>query len=307
LKISKTLKESGRSLSFEFFPPKEAAGEITLFDTISKLKTLNPTFVSVTYGAGGSTSKNTERTVTRIINEYGITAMPHMTLVNQSRETLKSMLQDYSREGVENVLALRGDPPAGKAVAASQDKDFKYAADLVKLAKSLGNYSIAVAVYPEGHVEAPSIEKDIEYTKMKVDQGAEFAITQMFFDNRAFYIYLDKVRKAGINIPIIPGILPVTDVNKVQEFAARCGASLPQEIIDRFSTARAPGEMRKIGLETTTDQCVDLVKNGISYFHFYSLNRAEAVTEIIDSAGLRKFAQPSADNTEKGECLSGKH
>jgi methylenetetrahydrofolate reductase (NADPH) len=290
MRIGKALKEKGQSLSFEFFPPKEAPGEITLFDTVAKLKLMNPTFVSVTYGAGGSTSKNTERIVTRIVKEFGITAMPHMTLVNQTRETLKTMLQDYSKAGVENVLALRGDPPAGSTVAESQDPNFKYAKDLVKLAKSLGTYSVSVAVYPEGHVEAPSIEKDIEYTKMKVDEGAEFAITQMFFDNRAYYSYLEKIHRAGINIPIIPGILPITDINKAQEFATRCGASLPAEIVARFSNARAPGEMRKIGLETTADQCTDLVKNGVKFFHFYSLNRTEAVTQIIDNCGLRKFA-----------------
>jgi methylenetetrahydrofolate reductase (NADPH) len=290
MRIGKILQEKGQSLSFEFFPPKDPAGEVTLFDTVTKLKQMNPTFVSVTYGAGGSTSKNTERIVTRIIKEYGITAMPHMTLVNQTRDTLKTMLEDYNKLGAENVLALRGDPPAGSTVAKSQDPDFKYAKDLVKLAKSLGTYSVAVAVYPEGHVEAPSIEKDIEYTKMKVDAGAEFAITQMFFDNRAFYSYLEKIRKAGIKIPILPGILPITDINKVQEFATKCGASVPPEIVERFSTARAPGEMRKIGLETTTDQCADLMKNGIKFFHFYSLNQTKAVTEIIDNCGLRKFA-----------------
>jgi len=290
MKIGKILQERGKSLSFEFFPPKEAAGEVTLFKTVSKLKLMNPTFLSVTYGAGGSTSKNTEKVVSRIIKETDMTVMPHMTIVNQSKDDIKAMLQDYHKLGVENVLALRGDPPEGSKAAVSQNSDFRYAKDMVKLAVSLGYYSVAVAVYPEGHLEAPSLEKDIEYTKQKVDAGAEFAITQMFFNNRVYYNFLDRIRKAGIKIPIIPGILPITDINKVQQFAVRCGASIPAEIVAKFSNAKTSGEMRKIGLETTINQCADLLKNGVSYFHFYSLNRTEAVTEIIDNVGLRKLA-----------------
>ena len=217
MKIGDVIRARGSSLSFEFFPPKTKEDEDQLFEAIAKLKSLNPTFLSVTYGAGGGTLKNTREVVLRIRRETPLTPMPHLTCVDQDKGELKKILEDYKGQGVENVLALRGDPPKGTKEFVTPKSGFCYAIDLVKLTVSIGGYSIGVAVYPEGHVESPSLEMDMLYTKQKIDAGADFAITQMFFDNHLFYDFMERAGKAGISIPVIPGIMPVTDIVKDKE------------------------------------------------------------------------------------------
>jgi len=214
MKIKELIARQGKSISFEFFPPKTKEGEDQLFETIAKLESLNPTFVSVTYGAGGGTLKNTRHVVLRTKQETSLAPMPHLTCVDQNKDELKKILEDYKGQGIENVLALRGDPPKGREKFIPPKNGFCYAIDLVKLTVSVDGYSIGVAVYPEGHVESPSLEMDMAYAKQKIDAGADFAITQMFFDNRFFYDFMERVEKAGISIPIIPGIMPVTDIEK---------------------------------------------------------------------------------------------
>ncbi len=298
MKLGDLIKEQGKSLSFEFFPPKDEIGEAQLFETVSKLESLNPTFVSITYGAGGSTSKNTKHTVLRIKQETSLIPMPHLTCVDQNKNELRKILEDYKKHGIENVLAIRGDPPKGAEKFTPPKDGFCYAIDLVTLCASVGGYSIGVAVYPEGHIESTSLEMDMFHTKQKIDAGADFAITQMFFDNRFFYDFLDRAKKANIHIPIIPGIMPIMDIDRIRKFSRQCGAALPEHIIQRFERASSSSEeIRRIGIDLATEQCADLLKNGVRYFHFYTLNRSEAVTQIVNnlglhSPGLSRLAQP---------------
>lgn len=291
MKIGQIITERMESLSFEFFPPKDEPRRIKLFGTIAELQPLSPTFVSVTYGAGGGTLKNTREMIVRIKQETSLTAMPHLTCVDQNKNELKRILQDYRKSGIENVLALRGDPPKDAERFTPPTDGFCYAKDLVKLAVFVGGYSIGVAVYPEGHPESPNLETDIKYTKQKIEAGADFAITQMFFDNRFFYDFLERATKAGIRIPVIPGIMPIVDFERISRFSRQCGATLPQSLIQRFEGASSiPEEVKKIGIELATEQCADLLENGIRYFHFYTLNRSQAVTEIVNNLALRRPA-----------------
>jgi methylenetetrahydrofolate reductase (NADPH) len=288
MKIGDIIKAKGSSLSFEFFPSKDAAAEARLFQTITKLKGYEPTFVSVTYGAGGGTLRNTRKVVLRIKEETSLTTMPHLTCVEQSEKDLDNILKDYKSHGIENVLALRGDPPKGTDKFIAHPEGFCYAIDLVRLAVTVGGYSIGVAVYPEGHTEAPNLETDMYYTRQKINAGADFAITQMFFDNRFFYNFMERAGKVGITIPIIPGIMPITDIEKIKRFGQMTGATLPKSIVEPMEKAASPGEARKLGIEFATKQCEDLRQNGVKYFHFYTLNQSQAVSEIVDNLGFTR-------------------
>jgi methylenetetrahydrofolate reductase (NADPH) len=290
MKISQIIKERGSSLSFEFFPPKDKAGEDKLFESIKKLETLNPTFVSVTYGAGGSMLKNTRHVISRLETEMSLITMPHLTCIDQSRQELKAILEDYKRLGVENILALRGDPPAGTEKFVSPKNGFCHAKDLVELIVSMSAFSIAVAVYPEGHCESPNLEMDMAYTKEKIQAGADFAMTQMFFDNKYFYDFLDRSMRAGIQVPIIPGIMPITDFGKIRGFAEKCGATIPDHIIKRFEKITSNAEeTKKLGIEVATEQCADLLEHGINHIHFYTLNRSATVIQIVKNLNLQKL------------------
>ena len=300
MRIKELIERQGRSVSFEFFPPKNDEGEAQLFETIRRLESLNPTFVSVTYGAGGGTLRNTSRVIKRIEEETSLTPMPHLTCVGQSQEELKGILRDYQTMGVENVLALRGDPPKGTTELISKN-GLCYARDLVQLAASFNAFSIGVAVYPEGHIEAPNLETDLLYAKQKIDAGADFAITQMFFENRFFYHFLERAERIGISVPIIPGIMPITDMGRIKRFSQMCGATLPAHLMDLMENATSPEETRKLGIDFATRQCEDLWRNGIRYFHFYTLNRVEAATEILGNLDLcpvlsRKTLQPEEES-----------
>jgi methylenetetrahydrofolate reductase (NADPH) len=286
MKIKELIRREGGTISFEFFPPKTKADEDRLCEAIKGLKGLNPGFVSVTYGAGGGNLKNTMHVVKRIHDETPLTVMPHLTCVNQSKPELMSILNEYRQIGVENILALRGDPPRGMPEPQQVTKGC-YAKDLVALAASLNAFSIGVGVYPEGHIESPSLEMDMIYTKEKIDAGADFAITQMFFDNRFFYDFMERAEKIGIDIPVIPGIMPVTDLERVKSFCQICGATLPASLVSKMQNA-SPEDMRKIGIDFTTRQCEDLSNHGVRHFHFYTMNRSEAVTEILRNLALDK-------------------
>jgi methylenetetrahydrofolate reductase (NADPH) len=217
--------------------------------------------------------------------------MPHLTCVDQSRSELEAILKDYVEHGVENVLALRGDPPEGAEKFTPTKDGFCYAKDLVQLAASLSGFSIAVAVYPEGHCESPNLEMDMYYTKQKIEAGADFAITQMFFDNSYFYDFLERAANAGIRVPVIPGIMPITDIDRTVRFSQRCGATVPDRIIKRFETTGSmTGEAKKVGIEVATEQCADLLQHGLRYFHFYTLNQSEAVLQIVSNVGLQNLA-----------------
>jgi methylenetetrahydrofolate reductase (NADPH) len=290
MRIGQFIKSKGGSLSFEFFPPKDKAGEDRLLEDIARFEILNPAFVSVTYGAGGGTSKNTRHFVLRISQQTSLVPMPHLTCVDQNKNELEAILKDYVKHGIENVLALRGDPPKGAEIFTPPRDGFCYAKDLVQLAVSLSGFSIGVAVYPEGHCESPNLEMDMYYTKQKIDAGADFAITQMFFDNSYFYGFLDRVAKADIEVPVIAGIMAITDIERIKTFSKRCGATLPDKIIQQFKKVGTTAEeMKKVGIDVATKQCADLLEHGIRYFHFYTLNRSDAVLQIISNLGLQNL------------------
>ena len=290
MRIGELLKKRGKSLSFEFFPPKDDLGEVNLFESIHSLESLKPTFVSVTYGAGGGTLKNTRHIAERIIEETSLNPMPHLTCINQSREDLEAILNDYKTMGIDNILALRGDPPVANEGSPLLPKGKYFARDLVRWVAEVGGYSIGVAVYPEGHGESPDLVKDMLYTKEKIDAGADFAITQMFFDNRLFYDFMERAERVGIRIPVIAAIMPITDVSRIQQFCQRCGATLPDDCIKRFGDKPlTKQEAIQIGIELASEQCADLMKNGVNYFHFYTLNKDESVAGIIKNLGLQKL------------------
>jgi methylenetetrahydrofolate reductase (NADPH) len=285
MKIHENIKNQGKSVSFEFFPPKDPAGENKLVPVIKKLEALSPDFVSVTYGAGGGTRKNTSGLVERINVETNLTPMPHLTCIGQTEHDLKTILDQYRHLGIENILALRGDFPRGTSEDDFPEDCLTCAKDLVDLTASYRAFSIGVACYPEGHLEAPSLEKDLIFTKRKIDSGAHFAITQMFFENRFFYDFLERAEKLGICIPIIPGIMPISDIKRTGEFCRKCGSSIPDSLVARMEKA-TPEDAKRIGREFVIEQCADLIRQGIRYFHFYTMNQAETVIDIMSNLSL---------------------
>lgn len=289
MKIGQIIKGNDTGLSFEFFPPKEKAGEERLFENISILENFKPDFVSLTYGAGGGTSKNTFQIVKRIKQETKLIPMPHITCINQSDNELKAILEEYKKIGIENVMALRGDPPEvdGKPIILKEHQC--HADHMVKLAVSVSNFSIGVAGYPEGHLESPDLKTDIKYTKLKVDAGADFIITQMFFDNHYYYDFLERADKAGIRVPIIPGIMPISDLDRIGTFCTKCGATLPDHIKQRLEKAGLIKEdIKKTSIEIITEQCADLMAHGVKNLHFFTLNQSEIVSQVVSNLGLQK-------------------
>lgn len=286
MKIGEILKKVKHSISFEFFPPKTKEGEDALCETIKELEYIKPTFVSITYGAGGSTRERTIKVVKRIHQETDLTVMAHQTCIGHTKKEIIDILSEYKNIGVQNILALRGDIPQGQEETFVFPPDgCKYANELVELIReNFGDwFSIGVAAYPEGHPESPNLERDVYYFKKKVEAGAEFAITQMFFDNRFFYDFLERVEKAGINIPIIPGIMPITNFKQIRKFALMCGATIPEELVKRLEAVEdKPEEVEKIGIEYAVKQCEDLLKNGAKGLHFYTLNKSKATIQIYE-------------------------
>jgi methylenetetrahydrofolate reductase (NADPH) len=286
MKIGELLREIPFSVSFEFFPPKTPEGEKQLFETVEKLKALSPTFVSVTYGAGGSTREKTREVVKRIHRDSGLNVMAHLTCIAHTRSELLKILEDYDRIGIENILALRGDVPRDKPDFRPPEGSCRFAFELVRLIRDNfgGRFSVGVACYPEGHPESPNMEWEIKYFKLKVDAGADFAITQMFFNNDYYYEFLDRCDRAGIDIPIIPGIMPITNFKQIRKFASLCGAEIPQELIAKMEPLEdRPEEVAKIGVEFAIRQCEDLIRGGAPGLHFYTLNKSGATLQIYDA------------------------
>ncbi|MBI1977849.1 MAG: methylenetetrahydrofolate reductase [NAD(P)H] [Candidatus Omnitrophica bacterium] len=285
MKIAELYRHGKRTFSFEFFPPKTDEGEVKLFETVRHLKALNPSFVSVTYGAMGTTRANTIRIVERIKGEVGIEAAAHLTCVGHTRDEIEGVLGELCERGVENIVALRGDPPKGETEYKPVPSGFKYAADLVRFIRKhprFGNrFSLAVAGYPEGHIECPDKEEDLKHLKQKVNEGADAVITQLFFCNEDFFHFVDRARRIGIKIPIVPGIMPVTHGPQIQRFATMCGAKIPevmQDAIQKFGEDQASVEA--FGIEHATKQCKDLLQNGVPGIHFYTLNKSHATERI---------------------------
>jgi methylenetetrahydrofolate reductase (NADPH) len=287
-----TGKPRGIRVSFEFFPPKTAEMEQSLWEAISRLAPLEPNFVSVTYGAGGSTRERTHTTVKRILAETMLTPAAHLTCVAATCAEIDAVIGAYAQAGVRHIVALRGDPLGGAGETyAPHPGGYRNAADLVAGIKRLTDLEVSVSAYPEKHPDSPSVAADIDMLKAKVDAGATRAITQFFFENDLYFRYLDRVRAAGIDIPIVPGILPVQNFKTTRTFAARCGASVPAWLADRFDGLDDDAETRKlIAAAVAAEQVLDLVDHGVTDFHFYTMNRADLVYAICHRLGLRPAA-----------------
>lgn len=277
------------NVSFEFFPPHSDKQNDILWASVERLAPLDPSFVSVTYGAGGSTRERTHKTVARIVKEANLTVAAHITCVGASCGEIDEVLDGYAAAGVTEIVALRGDSPEGVGAAYKpHSRGYKLTADLVAAIKKRGNFEVAVSAYPEKHPESPDIWADIEFLKRKVDAGADKAITQFFFDNDAFEIYLERVRRAGITIPIIPGIVPVLNFKQVAKFAGQCGTHVPAWLHRRFAGLEDDQETRQlVASAVAAEQVLDLVDRGISDFHFYTMNRADLVFAICHMLGVR--------------------
>ncbi len=276
-------------VSFEFFPPKTAEMEASLWEAIRRLAPLSPNFVSVTYGAGGSTRERTHTTVKRIVNETALKPAAHLTCVDATRADVDQVVRDYHAAGVRHIVALRGDPAGGLGAAyAPHPGGYENAAALVAGIKRAADIEVSVSAYPEKHPDSATVDADIDMLKAKVDAGATRAITQFFFENDLYFRYLDRVRKRGIHIPIVPGILPVQNFKSATTFAQRAGASVPGWLAKRFEGLdNDPATRKLIAAAVASEQALDLVKRGVTDFHFYTMNRADLVYAICHLLGLR--------------------
>ncbi|MCF7908878.1 MAG: methylenetetrahydrofolate reductase [NAD(P)H] [Candidatus Omnitrophica bacterium] len=282
MKIVDILKTRESGVAFEFFPPSTQKSEERLIETVRILKDYQPLYVSMTHGAGGTDQTKTQKAVDILLSEGGLAVMPHLTGISASKSQAEELLKAYQLKGLENIMALRGDPP--KEEIGAKVGDFRYAIDLVKFIKERSDLCIGVAVYPEGHIETESVEQDLDYTKQKIDSGADFAVTQMFFDNSYYYSFLDRMKKRAINAPVLPGILPLTNIAKVKEFASICRTTIPRQIEEKMEQFKdKPKEMEKVGIDFTIKQCRDLKSQGVKYIHFFTLNRPKVMSAILES------------------------
>ncbi|HWV85590.1 MAG TPA: methylenetetrahydrofolate reductase [NAD(P)H] [Capillimicrobium sp.] len=275
--------------SFEFFPPKTPEGEANLFRAVEELRTLDPSFVSVTYGAGGSTRDTTLDVVRRIRDEHGLEAMAHFTCVGATVEELRAQLDRFRDAGVENVLALRGDPPAGQEDWVQTEGGFAHSRELVELLAAEYPFAIAAACFPETHIHATSPEDDLRHLRDKVDAGVSFLITQLFFDNAVYADFVARARDIGIDVPIVPGIMPITDVAQIKRVTELCGSDLPEVLVSQLE-ARAgdPEAVEDLGVAYATLQCAELLAMGAPGIHFYTLNRSPATRAILSALKLMR-------------------
>lgn len=292
MKISQILNQGRQIFSFEFFPPKSDKGFDQLFQTIENLKSWDPGYVSVTYGAGGSTRSKTLELVGRIKGQIGLEGMAHLTCVGHTADEIRGILDILEEKGINNVLALRGDPPQGEDKFVKTENGFGYGNELVAFIRKNYSFCLGVAGYPEGHVECPDKTADMENLKRKVDAGADFIVTQLFFDNRFFIEFVERARAMGITIPIIPGIMPIINAQQTKRFTKMCGASIPSELLARLEKYQEDTlAIEEIGVEHATRQCEELLKTGVPGIHFYTLNKSKATLNILQN--LKNGASPA--------------
>ena len=277
-----------RSYSFEFFPPKDEAGERQLWTALRELEALQPTFVSVTYGAGGSTRDRTVRVTERIAHDTSMTPLAHLTCVGHPRDELRSVIGSYAAAGVRNILALRGDPEGGPGSPWTPTPGgLRYATELIELVRSLGDFCVGVAAFPEGHREAASLDADARVLRAKQDAGADFAITDLFFRAEDYFAMLDRSSAVGVDIPILPGIMPITSLPQILRMAELSGRQIPPEVVERVSKYDGdPAAVRAEGIAMATELCDTLLAGGAPGLHFYTLNRSKATRQIYE--GLRR-------------------
>jgi len=285
------------SVSFEFFPPATEAMQAKLWASIERLAPLSPAFMSVTYGAGGSTRDRTHATVKRILSDAGIRPAAHLTCVGATREEVDAVVRSYRDAGIGHIVALRGDPRDPAQGFTPHPGGYQNAADLVAGIRRIGDFDISVAAYPEKHPDSPDMQADLDNLKRKIDAGANRAITQFFFDNDTYLRFLDKARAHGISVPIVPGIMPVTNFNKLCRFADSCGAVIPPWLAQLFEGLDDNPEERKlIAASVAISQCERLLEHGVRSFHFYTLNRSELTRAICHSLGLRPLENKVLQN-----------
>ncbi len=280
MKIIDILKSDGVHISFEVFPPKTDAGYDKVLSATDAIAKLSPTFISVTYGAGGGTSKNTANIASHIQNDLNVMSLAHLTCASSTKEEVANVIADLKSKGIENILALRGDIPADAPFPLPNQ--YRYASELIEDIKAQGDFCIGAACYPEGHVECEHKEEDILHLKEKVDKGVDFLTTQMFFDNSILYNFLYRIREKGITVPVLPGIMPVTNGKQIARSCALSGTVLPtrfQAIVDKFGDN--PKAMQQAGIAYATDQIIDLIANGVNHIHVYSMNKPEVAEAIM--------------------------
>lgn len=286
-------------ISFEFFPPKTPAAAERLWSAIRDLESLQPAFVSVTYGAGGSTRERTHATVRRILHETDLTPAAHLTCMGASRAEIEQIAHDYWQEGVRHLVALRGDPPGEDAAYALQPDGFGSAAELVPALRQVGDFDISVAGYPEVHPDAASARADIEYLRRKVDAGASRVITQFCFDDAQILRFRDRARAAGISVPIVPGVLPIANFNQVARFARSCGAGIPAWLEQRFAGLDPEStEHQMVAAALAANQCQRLLTEGFDQFHFYTMNRAPLPRAVCRALGVQTEVGPAGETTQ---------
>jgi methylenetetrahydrofolate reductase (NADPH) len=287
MKLKSLFKTKKSVISFEIFPPKLDTPLESIFKTLEQFKELNPDFISITYGAGGSAKDRTIEIASKIKNEYGIESMAHFTCVGHSKEEIDRLIDSLHDHKLENILALRGDPPQNQPDFDFSKNVYKYASELIRHIKSKNDFCIAAAAYVEGHIDSKRLKDDLIHLKEKVDTGVDFLVTQLFFDNRLFYDFLDKAASIGINCPITPGIMPVFKADQIKRITSLCGASIPAKLLitmDKYGDN--PEDMRKAGIEYASRQIRELIDNGSDGIHLLTMNRPKSSKEILQNIGL---------------------
>jgi methylenetetrahydrofolate reductase (NADPH) len=284
MRISEKLAAVRPFFSFEFFPPKDDAGSKQLFTTIETLEPLRPAFVSITYGAGGTTRARTVALAKQIQSETGLTVVAHVTCVGSTRGELRALFDELARAGIQNVLALRGDPPKGESAFVPPEGGFAYAAELIAMLKRNYDFCIGAACYPETHVEAASPQADLDRLKEKVDAGADFLVSQLFFDNEKYFEFEARARAAGIDAPIVPGLMPITNFDQIQRFTAMCGATIPPKLRVEMEARRGDARaIEDLGVSFASMQATGLLAHGAPGIHFYTLNRSPATRAVVSA------------------------
>lgn len=287
MKISNLFQQKKPVISFEIFPPKSPAPVETIYQTLEGLIKLNPDFISVTYGAGGSNRDRTKEIASTIKNSYNVETLAHLTCVGQTVSEIDQILAELQQENIENIMALRGDPPVDLPDYDFSDSDFKYASDLVRHIKSKSDICVAAAAYPDGHIHCRRLSDDLNWLKFKVDQGVDFLTTQLYFDNRVFYNFLESVRRVNIKCPVSAGIMPVLNAKQIKRMTSLCGASMPAKLlilVDKYG--ENPGDMEKAGIEYASEQVQDLLNSGVDGIHLYTMNKPQQITEILKNVGI---------------------
>jgi methylenetetrahydrofolate reductase (NADPH) len=300
MRINELLGGDEPTFSFEFFPPKSAAGEENFERALQELAPLEPSFVSVTYGAGGTTRDKTVETVRHIKDHHGLEAMAHFTCVGATTEELRTTLEEIRAAGIDNVLALRGDPPRGQEEWTASEGGLEYSHQLVSLLRDDYDFTIAAACFPETHIHATSPDDDLRYLKQKVDAGVDYLITQLFFDNELYFDFVERARAIGITVPIIPGVMPITGYGQIARITSLCGATMPEHVLAELDARQDDAEaVAEFGVSYATMQCADLLAKGAPGIHFCTLNRSPATRAILSA--LRLWRPWDAQHNGLGE------